>query len=495
MNREQKIFSLSTVLNRVQTVFDDFMSGKYFWIKVELSKVNFDRKGHVYIELVENNEGNTLAKCRATIWKRNADVILQKLGDQSKDILKDGAEILCCCEVVFSPVYGFSINITDIDLAFSLGEVERKKQETIEQLRKLDLLTKNAKRDLATVLQRIALIGSVGTAGHEDFVRQLEKNKSEFVYNITYFDCRVQGEGSEMDICDQFNKINVRDFDVVVLVRGGGSKFDLETFNSYALSSIIANFELPVFTGIGHETDSSVVDFVSHTYFKTPSAVAAFIVEHTLAYYSHIIALYKGVLENYNRKMIQSTHELDVVADAIKNRAVASTIAEKNNLLITINSLVNEVGTKVRTEYHVLNLASQLVSFQPKVITNRRASKLDEMTKMFALLANNALNKEKQLLASNVDVLPFYCRNSIKKEYLRMDKAINLLDFFDLSAMMKKGLAIVRLNNKLLNAHSLIKEGDILEIEVYNKVFEVTVKDSKEIHKWKNLLMTEHQAN
>lgn len=495
MNEERKIFSLSTVLNRVQTVFDDYMSGKFFWIKVELSKVNFDRKGHLYLELIENKGGVTMAKCRGTIWKRNVDTILQALGDAQKDILKDGAEVLCCCEVVFSPVYGFSVNIVDIDLAYSLGEVERKKQATLEQLQKLGLLTQNAKLDLPIVIQRIALIGSVGTSGYQDFVHQLKHNQQQFVYHIHSFDCRVQGESAALEIGSQLQKINKDEFDVVVIIRGGGSKFDLDIFNDFDLASSIANSELCVLTGIGHETDSTVADFVAHSYFKTPSAVAAFIVERTLYYYANITSYYKDIVELCNRKRILSQHQLDITANAIKNKAIASIQIDKNRLQIATTKVLNEVRDRVSKEQHILSLASQVISYQPKVSTRKKQQELEERSRMIALLSKTVVQQQKQYSKANTDILKFYCKSSIKKERLHIEQIQDMLALFDVSTMLKKGFAIVRLNTKTVNEYTDIEEGDVLEIEVYNKVFEITVKNSKEIHKWKNLLMNEHLVN
>ncbi|MDR0228275.1 MAG: exodeoxyribonuclease VII large subunit [Flavobacteriaceae bacterium] len=485
---DQKIFSLSTILNRVQSVFDNYMSGKNFWIRVEISKLNIDRKGHLYLELVESREGQTLAKCRATIWKRNANLIMEELGDSAMQVLKEGAEILCYCDVVFSPVFGFSINISQIDVAFSLGEVERKKRETLQQLQKLGLLEKNAQLNLPRVLQRIALIGSVGTSGHEDFVNQLHKNEYGFAYAVQFFDTRVQGLDAAKDITNCLKNLPHTAFDVVVILRGGGSKFDLEVFNDFGLAVEIANCPLPVFTGIGHETDSTVADFVAHTYFKTPSAVAAFIVEKTVQYYAEVLTLYKEIRTVYEQKMTRLNHQLDIVSREIKSEVVLKMRKEKNNLQIVSNQLVHDSKRMLSGGKESLKLKQQIVELKPKMVVQKANNKLKEQAQVIALLSSGVLQQKQSVLQLKAKMLKHRSREVIKKEQIKLDSLSSISALLNVENLLKKGLAVVAVDGVYIDDQTNIMTGSTIEIQTAHKIYQIVVSNSKEINRWNNLL-------
>lgn len=189
---EKRIYSLSEVIGYIKNVIDERLAGKRMWLRAELSNINFHRSGHVYIDLVETAKNQTLAQCRATIWAMQLREIRQELGEDFPNIVKKGAEILCAGEVVFHPVFGLSINITGIDRSFSLGELERKKQESLAKLEAKGLLDLQQERPLPTVIQRIAVVGSPGTSGHADFLKMLKRNEHGFDFRVTDFPCQVQ---------------------------------------------------------------------------------------------------------------------------------------------------------------------------------------------------------------------------------------------------------------------------------------------------------------
>ncbi|MDR2222813.1 MAG: exodeoxyribonuclease VII large subunit [Flavobacteriaceae bacterium] len=482
----QKIFSLSTILNRVQTVFDDYMSGKSFWIRVEISKLNLDRKGHIYLELVESKEGFTLAKCRATIWKSNANLIIEELGDSVMQVLKEGSEILCCCEVVFSPIFGFSVNISKIDVAFSLGEVERRKRETLMQLQKQGLIDKNAKLRLPLVLQRIALIGSVGTAGHEDFINQLYTNEYGFSYAIQFFDTRVQGLDAAKELVSSLRSLPYKEFDVVVILRGGGSKFDLEVFNDLKLAVEIANCPLPILTGIGHETDSTVADFVAHTYFKTPSAVAAFIVERMVQYYGGVVACYRDIQYLYKQRITELRHQLTIVSREIKSEAIQQVRNEKSNLQVEANRLVHDVKRILSVAQENLRLKQQVVQLKPKIVSQRATVHLKEQIQVMALLTHGIAQQKQAELEMMSQVLRYQSKQVLKKEYIKLQTLEELPLLLDIENLLKKGLAIVTVDGVPIDEQTTILAGSTLEVQIANKIYQIIVSQGKEISRWNN---------
>ncbi len=488
MNQEKKFFSLSTILNRVKSIVDDVIAGNAFWVRVEISQIKEDRRGHVYLDLVENKEGVILAKCRATIWQKNAFEIKQRLAENAKEILKDGSEILCYCEIVFSTVYGLSVNILDVDLSFSLGEVERIKQENLKRLKDNGLLELNARFVLPKVVQKIALISSERTAGHADFVNQLHKNEYGFAFHITSFDCQVQGEYAYLSIIKALKTVNEQNFDAVVVIRGGGAALDLDVFNNYALAETIAKMNIPVLTGIGHETDSTVADFVANRYFKTPSAVAAFMVEKAYHYLVSVSRMYDGIMQVYQQKITMNKHFVEVHDKEIKSKALAITRLKRGALHTVSNRLISEVKKRMHKEQSFLEVSKQAIVFRPKTILSKQNQIIKEEGRMISFFGEQMLDSQKHQLFVLQEKLAYHAKGFLHREKIRVSTLEEIPQLYDLESILKKGFSIVRLNGKTINNNTEMKQGDELEIMVFNKIYLVTLGNIKEVVLWNNLL-------
>ncbi|MVX36405.1 exodeoxyribonuclease VII large subunit [Myroides sp. LoEW2-1] len=489
MKEEIKWFTLSTILGRVKQIFDESISGHTFWMKVEISQFKRDRRGHVYLELVENSDGVVLAKARGTIWNHAANVIYSKLDKEANNILKEGAEILCLCEVVYNVVFGFSVNVLDVDLSFSLGEVERRKQEAIKKLEVNGLLDLNKKLSFPLVIQKIALVGSLNTAGHIDFINQLEQNEYGFAFDIDYFDCRVQGDNAHVEIINKLNQIPENTYDVVVLLRGGGAALDLDEFNNYALAEVLARLHTAVFTGIGHEVDTTVADFVANKRFKTPSAVAAFIVERAVQFHTQVKSLYDSITSIAKQQVEIQGHVLEKLSSHLKIETSRVLLYEKNKLKSDVNLLVVESNGRIQKEHSVINLASQTIHYAPSSICLTERNKLREKGSLVAYLFGENLRSNKQNIAQLREVLELRVSSTLKKEKLRVEHLEQIPNLYDLDSLMKMGLAIVWYQNKTINEFTSLREGDVIQVDVFNKRFEIVIKDIKEKEKWKHLPM------
>jgi exodeoxyribonuclease VII large subunit len=252
-----------------------------FWIVAEISELKVNYSGHCYLELVEKDPGNESlkAKARATIWSSVYRMLQPYFETTTRTRLSAGIKVLVKASVEFHELYGFSLNITDIEPAFTLGEMARQKQEVIERLRSDGVFELNRQLIMPRLPRKIALISSETAAGYGDFMDQLLNNPSGYKFYIKLFPAYMQGDESEASIINAMEKIFQYEdfFDVLVIIRGGGSTSDLGCFNGYWLASHIAQFSLPVLTGIGHEQDETVADLVAHTRLKTPTAVAEFL--------------------------------------------------------------------------------------------------------------------------------------------------------------------------------------------------------------------------
>lgn len=255
------------------------------WVVAEVSELKVNYSGHCYLELVEKSEparGGTpipRAQARAVIWRQQYAMLSAYFEAETGSRLAAGMKILAKVLVSYHELYGLSLQITDLDASYTLGEVERQKQMTIAQLRADGVWDMNREQELPLLTQRVAIVSSAAAAGYRDFCNELQQGG--YAFRTTLFDAVVQGQAAEESICAALAAVAERqeEFDVVVIIRGGGSASDLSCFNSYRLCSYVAQFPLPVVTGIGHDKDTSVADMVAHTPLKTPTAVAAWLTE------------------------------------------------------------------------------------------------------------------------------------------------------------------------------------------------------------------------
>ena len=255
------------------------------WVAAEVSELKVNYSGHCYMELVEKSEptkGGTAiprAQARAVIWRSQYAMLASYFEAETGSRLAVGMKILAKVLVSYQELYGLSSQIIALDASYTLGEVERQKQMTIAQLQRDGVWDMNREVELPLLTQRIAVVSSSAAAGYRDFCNELREGG--YAFRLTLFDAVVQGQAAEESICRALADVAQRqeEFDAVVLIRGGGSASDLSCFNSYRLCSYVAQFPLPVITGIGHDKDTSVADMVAHTPLKTPTAVAAWLTE------------------------------------------------------------------------------------------------------------------------------------------------------------------------------------------------------------------------
>ena len=248
------------------------------WLQAELSQVKQNR-GHWYLELVQKDErtDQLSAQIGAVIWKSTAASIQRKRHTDLDDLLIEGRLMLLEVEVDFHPVYGLKLTIRDIDTDFSEGQLSKQKADTIAKLVESGSWDKNKSIPVPLVIRKIALISNETAAGYADFIQQLKENPYGYVFDTTLFPTALQGQGVITEVPERIFEIleKQQDFDVVIIIRGGGSKLDLSAFDNYQVANAIANCPLPVITGIGHETDDTVSDMVAAIRLKTPTATAA----------------------------------------------------------------------------------------------------------------------------------------------------------------------------------------------------------------------------
>ncbi len=277
LNKIQHI-TLSQLQGRISIALADALPLPV-WVSAEVADIKINASGHCYIELIEKNEktGATEAQARATIWRSQVMSTVGRFEQESGQRLAKGMKILFKATVSHHAVYGMSLQIQQIDALHTIGDMERRRQQTIEQLQKEGVWEQNRSLPMPLVVQRVAVISSATAAGYQDFMKEL--GRSAYRIETELFEATMQGERCDESIVAALYAVAERshEFDAVAIIRGGGSTSDLECYNSYLLAFAVTQFPLPVLTGIGHDKDTSVTDMVAHTPLKTPTAVAAWI--------------------------------------------------------------------------------------------------------------------------------------------------------------------------------------------------------------------------
>ncbi len=273
----EEYMTLSAYLTQVRGLIDD-QEGLPGWVVCELANVNWNR-GHCYLELVETSpDGAVVAKARGTIWSYRAMALSRAFEDSCASPLRKGIKVMLYVQSQLSELYGFSLNVLDLDPSYTLGDLEAKKQATLKRLAEEDLLERNKELEVPTLPFRIAIVSAEGAAGFGDFMKHLRDSGVDFVTEL--FSALMQGEGAPESIAAAFGQIEERsgEFDAVAFIRGGGSNLDLACFDDYLIARSIAMCSLPVISGIGHERDNHVCDEVASVRVKTPTGAADFII-------------------------------------------------------------------------------------------------------------------------------------------------------------------------------------------------------------------------
>lgn len=286
MNSIEEPITLYSLNNLVRNAVADAMPSRY-WVTGELSEVRETAVGHCYIELVQRDEATdeTVAKARGTVWSRIYSLLRPYFLEQTGQPFAAGLKVLLQVTVSFHELYGYSLDVCDIEPAYTIGDIARRRQLIIKRLTDEGVIGLNKELDLPLLPQRIAVISSATAAGYGDFCDQLLGNRYGFVFYPHLFPAPMQGSAAEQGIIEALNSIasNIDLWDAVVIIRGGGATSDLGCFDTYDLANNCAQFPLPIITGIGHLRDESLLDIVAHTSAKTPTAAAELFIHAMLA--------------------------------------------------------------------------------------------------------------------------------------------------------------------------------------------------------------------
>jgi len=346
------------------------------WVVAEILEIHENRSGHCYLELIEKSEesDSILARVRGTIWSSRYRMLRPYFEAAANTRLKSGIKVLFRASVEFHAQFGFSLNITDLDPSYTLGDLARQKQEVIRKLREAGVMEMNKEIPFPGVPQTIAVISSETAAGFGDFMDSLLGNQYGFRFQAIHFQAVMQGEEAPSSIISAMDRIFESDtrFDCVALIRGGGSKADLECFNDYQLAYYITQFPLPVITGIGHERDESVADMVAARGFKTPTAVAGFLVDQLLAFEFRLGELDDKLSSAVNRIVQSHAARLEQYRRDLRHltrRFLQGSSEQISHFGLLVDKQTRNLLTRKRDQLLLLETRTQLVD--PATIMKR----------------------------------------------------------------------------------------------------------------------------
>ncbi len=448
----QKQLSLSQLNNQIKESIENAFPETY-WVIAEISEFKINRNGHAYLELIEkdNNTDRVTAKARATIWSYTLRMLKPYFETTTNQELNAGLKVLINISVEFHEIYGFSLSIKDIDPAYTLGDIERRRREIIEQLSEEGIFDLNKELELPKVIQKIAVISSATAAGYEDFMEQLNSNPYGYKFYPKLFPAIMQGEQTESSIIAALEQIYEYEdfFDIVVIIRGGGAKADLMSFDKYDLAVNIAQFPLPIITGIGHEKDVSIVDMVSHTSVKTPTAVAEYIISHNTDFEEYIEHLFGQIKEYVSTKVTEEQNRIDYIARNFSPNVLNRLNAENLKLSLFKEQLnsgaIRFVEKKKNSLQHYLGKAQNTTQF--------------------------IIRFQQKNLIRYQEKLSYRLKTQFKRSKRKLDYFENTIKHLDPVNLLKKGYSITRYKGKILTETNKLKAGNEVETILYHGKF------------------------
>ena len=360
--------SLSDINSLVKEAIQEQFPALY-WVRAEISEMKVNASGHCYLELVEKDihSGRLIAKAQGRIWANIFRLLCPYFEKETGHAFTSGLKVLVLVAIDFHEVYGYGLTISDIDPAFTVGDMQQHRTAVLKQLEKDGILTLNKELPLNKIPKRIAVISSETASGYEDFENHIQLHGNKFGFLVTLFSAIMQGEQTEKSIISALDRIYEQYtlYDVVVIIRGGGATSDLSCFDSYSLAANCAQFPLPVITGIGHEKDCSVLDLVAHTHVKTPTAVADFLVSAMNATENDLLSIENSIIQQVTQHLLSEKNRLISLSSAfsvqinqVRTMHLSNLMKKEQNIHSAIKHFFSQQKYKLELSEKTIKLAA-----------------------------------------------------------------------------------------------------------------------------------------
>ena len=375
MNSIDTPLTLYSLNNLVRNAISDAMPSRY-WITGELSEVRETAVGHCYIELVQRDEETqeTVAKARGTIWSRIYSLLRPYFLEQTGQLFAAGLKVLLQVTVSFHELYGYTLDVCDIEPAYTIGDIARQRQLIIKRLTDEGVIGLNKELEFPLLPQRVAVISSATAAGYGDFCDQILNNRYGFVFYPRLFPAPMQGNGAEQGVIAALDAIagDIDNWDVVVIIRGGGATSELGCFDTYDLANNCAQFPLPIITGIGHLRDESILDIVAHTSAKTPTAAAEFLIHAMLANEATLTELQNSIATAVARRIEDEKRGIETLVGQIPVHTALYMQAQRHRLDLFQQRI------EAASPEHILSLGYSITRLNGKAVRDTATLKPGE---------------------------------------------------------------------------------------------------------------------
>ncbi|MBN1387202.1 MAG: exodeoxyribonuclease VII large subunit [Bacteroidales bacterium] len=455
-------YSLSELQKLIKKSLEEKLPG-YYWVSAEISELKINYSGHCYIELVEKtNQDDIKSRIRAIIWSQKARLLMPYFENITGQTLSEGIKVLLRVNIEYHEVYGLSLIIHNIDPAYTVGEMALKRKQIIERLESEGVIYLNKELPFPMLPYRIAVISSEQAAGFKDFTDELDRNEYGYKYFTRLFSAVMQGKETEASVSHAINNIfeEKDNFDLIVIVRGGGSQADLSWFDNYNIAYLITQLPLPVLTGIGHEKDLSITDMVAHRSFKTPTAVADFIINQSLKTEEYLAQIRESIIV-LSREMVRRQR-------MVINRLSVNMAPMVRASLHSKRILLNRSG---------LRLSGNIQSY----LSHNRARLNTIKVNVGKRSLKHIDDKYRQIKELTIRFKPAVTRFKHQKHTI-LDNFSRSIDYLRPSRVLERGYSITLYNDKAVKSSNELQPGSeistILHLgRIESKVFDLKKPD------------------
>ncbi len=455
----KKTYTLLDLAESIQRMFSSHYTQKY-WVKAEMNKLNhYSQSGHCYPELFQKENGKTVVEFKSILWKSDYERINRSFLAQIKEPLKDGIKLLCEVTVSYTPQHGLSLRIHDIDINYTLGDLEAEKKAAIDRLKHEGIFNLNKIRAHALLPKRIAVISVESSKGFADFQEILAAQQSRFTIFRMLFSALLQGDNAVESLSKALHRVKqvAHHFDAVAIIRGGGGDVGLSCFNHFELAHTIASFPIPVYTGIGHSTNETVCEMVSYYNGITPTKVAQHIIDQ---------------FEHFERTIALATHTL--TGRVNETLIIHSRELRMNSRIIqqATNSLLNFELERLRRANDNLNASNRRIKEKENHALQTLTNRISTGSHHHLLTSNERVRLvSKQLLMLSA--------HDFSKALQTLENLERILSISDPKNMLKRGYSMSTVNGKPLQDSSQLTLGDRVVTTLLNGSFESEVTNIK----------------
>lgn len=470
---DKQVFSLLEVTRSIQkTLSDRYSSG--FWVKAEMNKLNFYRQsGHCYPELLEKKDGKTIAQIKACIWSSDFFRINSNFQRVLKEPLKDGIKILFLGRISFDPVHGLSLMIDDIDPGYTLGDLEREKQETIRQLKEEGIYYKNKSLALPLLPQRIAIISVQTSKGYADFLRVIDGNAWNYKFFHFLFPSLLQGDNAVDSIISQLRNIEKvkAHFDVVAIIRGGGGDVGLSCYNHYRLAKEIAEFPIPVLTGIGHATNETVAEMISFSNAITPTKLAEYLMQKFHDFAFPVQEAERTIVDRSKRILTDARSKYLSEIKLFRSVTETSLLEHRSEVRIASTSIVQHSRFIFRNQSEYLLTSKVRLQQGSNDIFDDAGQTLKSFARSLGKDVSSQIVRTGIIVNSLSNRLSLHVRLKVRSSLLELNNVEKSIANMSPANVLKRGYSITTIKGVPVTDSRQLKEGDQVRTTVFEGTF------------------------